>query len=85
MKQSRTMSLVEAVANVAVGYGIAVITQLLVFPLFGLSTTLAENLAMGAIFTVVSIARSYMLRRLFETKRQIRSQCIPHQQGNSCR
>lgn len=69
MKQSRTMSLVEAVANVAVGYGIAVITQLLVFPLFGLSTTLAENLAMGAIFTVVSIARSYCLRRLFEAVR----------------
>ncbi len=40
MKQSRTMSLVEAFANVAIGYGIAVISQILVFPLFGLSTTL---------------------------------------------
>ena len=69
MKQSRTMSLVESLTNVAVGYGIAVITQLLVFPLFGLSTTLAENLAMGAIFTVVSIARSFTLRRLFEMLR----------------
>lgn len=66
MKQSRIMSLVEAVANVAVGYGVAVVTQILVFPLFGLSTTLAENMAMGAIFTVVSIARSFGLRRLFE-------------------
>ena len=36
------------------------------FPLFGLRTTLAETLAMGAIFTVVSIARSYCLRRAFE-------------------
>ena len=35
----------------------------------GLSTTLAENMAMGAIFTVVSIARSYCLRRLFEAVR----------------
>mgnify|MGYP006912947164 CR=1 FL=1 len=69
MKQSRTMSLVESLTNVAVGYGIAVITQLVVFPLFGLSTTLAENLAMGAIFTVVSIARSFTLRRLFEAVR----------------
>ena len=64
MKQSRTMSLVESLTNVAIGYGIAVITQILVFPLFGLSTTLAENMAMGAIFTLVSIARSYCLRRL---------------------
>lgn len=67
MKQSRAMSLVESLANVFVGYGVAVLTQLLVFPLFGLRTTLAENLTIGAIFTVVSIARSYVLRRLFET------------------
>lgn len=66
MKQSRVMSLVEAIANVVVGYGVAVLTQLLVFPLFGLQTTLAENLVIGAIFTVVSIARSFALRRLFE-------------------
>lgn len=69
MKQSRAMSLVEAVANVAVGYGVAVGTQMLVFPFFGLHTTLAENLTIGAIFTVVSIARSFALRRLFETIR----------------
>lgn len=67
MKQSRFMSLVESLINVAVGYGIAVITQIVVFPLFGLTTTLSENMAMGAIFTVVSIARSYFVRRLFET------------------
>lgn len=69
MKQSRTMSLVESLTNVAVGYGIAVITQIVVFPLFGLTTTLTENMAMGAIFTVVSIARSFTLRRLFEAVR----------------
>lgn len=69
MKQSRVMSLVESLANVAVGYGLAVITQLLVFPLFGLHTTLAENMTIGAIFTVVSIARSFTLRRLFEALR----------------
>ncbi|KZE34983.1 hypothetical protein IMF23_07730 [Chelatococcus daeguensis] len=66
MKQSRAMSLVESLANVAVGYGVAVVTQILIFPIFGLHTTLAQNLMMGAIFTVVSIGRSYALRRLFE-------------------
>ncbi len=69
MKQSRLMSLAEAVANVLVGYGIAVVTQMLVFPLFGLHTSLADNLMMGATFTVMSIARSYTLRRLFEALR----------------
>ncbi len=72
MKQSRAISLVESLANVAVGYWLAVVTQLLVFPIFGLHTTLAENLTIGAIFTVVSIGRSYCLRRLFEGLRVYR-------------
>ncbi len=69
MKQSRLMSLVESVANVIVGYGVAVLTQILIFPIFGLHTTLAQNLKMGAIFTVMSIARSFALRRAFEAIR----------------
>ena len=69
MKQSRLMSLVESVANVNVGYGVAVMTQILIFPIFGLHTTLAQNLKMGAIFTIVSIARSFALRRVFEAIR----------------
>ena len=69
MKQSRLMSLVESVANVIVGYGVAVVTQILIFPVFGLQTTLGQNLAMGGVFTIVSLARSFMLRRLFEAIR----------------
>ena len=65
MTQTRTMSAVESVANVAIGYGVAVLTQLAVFPLFGLHASLTDNLAIGAVFTVVSLARSYLLRRLF--------------------
>jgi uncharacterized protein (DUF2062 family) len=64
------MSFIEAIANVAVGYGVAVATQIVVFPWFGLQTTMAENIAMGGIFTVVSILRSYSLRRLFERFRK---------------
>ena len=69
MTQSRTMSLVEAVTNVIVGYVLAVITQLLVFPLFGLEAALGEHLAIGAAFVMVSLARGYLLRRLFEAAR----------------
>ena len=65
------MSLVEAVANVVVGYGVAVVTQILIFPVFGLQTTLAQNLKMGLVFAVVSIGRSYALRRLFVRWRRI--------------
>ena len=69
MKQSRIMSLIEAIANVAVGYSVAVVTQILIFPAFGLHTTLAQNLTLGALFTSVSIVRSFALRRVFEAVR----------------
>lgn len=69
MKQSRLMSLIEAITNVIVGYGVAVVTQILIFPIFGLHTTLAQNLQMGLLFTGVSIIRSFLLRRFFEAIR----------------
>lgn len=78
------MSFVEAIANVVVGYGVAVVTQILIFPVFGLQTTLAENLKMGAVFTVVSIARSFALRRLFEAIR-VRSMKPLRTSGSSVR
>ncbi len=69
MKQSRAMSLVESIANVVVGYVVAVATQILIFPVFGLHMTLAQNLTVGAIFTIISIGRSFALRRVFEAIR----------------
>ena len=63
------MSLVEAVTNVAVGYAIAVLAQMLVFPLFGLTVVFVDHLLIGAAFTVISIARAFALRRLFEAVR----------------
>ena len=68
--QSRRMSAIEAIANVAVGYGVAVLAQLAIFPLFGIAVSLGDNLAIGAAFTVISLARSYAVRRLFNTIRE---------------
>jgi hypothetical protein len=60
------MSLLEAATNVVVGYGVAVGTQLVLFPLFGIDTRLPENLTISAVFTIVSLGRSYAIRRIFE-------------------
>ena len=60
------MSLAEAGANVGIGYAIAVATQVMVFPVFGIHITLADDLRIGLVFLVVSLIRSYMLRRVFE-------------------
>lgn len=69
MTQSRLMSLVEAITNVAVGYILAIVTQIVVFPWFGFEATLEEHLTIGLVFVAVSLARGYLLRRLFERLR----------------
>ncbi|MBA3323870.1 MAG: hypothetical protein H0T41_00840 [Rhodobacteraceae bacterium] len=69
MRQSRLMSGIEAVANVVVGYVVAVTTQLLVFPRFWLSASLTPTLAIGSIFTDVSLAHIEMPRRIFRAVR----------------
>lgn len=64
--QARRMSLIEAATNVAVGYILAVTTQIIVFPWFGLHPSIGENLALGGVFVGISLLRNYALRRLFE-------------------
>ena len=64
--QSRRQSLIEAITNVVVGYTLAVMTQIVVFPWFVLQVSLGDNLAIGALFVMISLLRSYALRRLFE-------------------
>ena len=63
------MSLVEAIANVVIGYCVAVASQILLFPTFGLQITLAQNLKIAGLFTIISICRSFALRRVFEAIR----------------
>lgn len=63
--QTKRQSLVEAGLNTFSGYVISVIVQLLVFPLFDIHLPLEQNLLLVAIFTAVSIVRSYAWRRLF--------------------
>ena len=66
MSQSRKVSLLEAATNVAVGYGLAIVTQMIVFPWFGIEAGLEDHLAIGLAFLIVSLVRSYVLRRLFD-------------------
>ena len=65
MSQSRAFSALEAAANVSIGWLVALVTQVLVFPVFGIQVMHWQNLALSAVFTAVSLLRSYALRRLF--------------------
>ncbi len=68
-KQSRAISLVEAATNVIAGLVLAMLAQILVFPLFGIALAMEANVAIASIFTALSVARSFLLRRLFEAIR----------------
>lgn len=63
--QTKRQSLTESLLNILIGYTVAILAQLLIFPLFGINPPLADNLLIGACFTVVSLVRSYVIRRIF--------------------
>lgn len=66
MKQSRGTSFLKSLISTAVGFAVAMVANALVLPLFGYTPTLAENVLLTCIYTVISIARGYALERLFE-------------------
>lgn len=64
--QTRTDSLMEALANIVVGFTINFIANIIFLPMvLGVPINLHELGLIGAIFTVISLVRSYALRRLF--------------------
>lgn len=66
--QARRHSFIESLSNIAIGYVVAVVSQVVIFPVFGIHVPISDNLTIGAWFTVVSVIRSYVIRRWF-TKR----------------
>lgn len=66
MKQSKLASWIESITSTAVGFGISLAAQWVFLPLLGVSITLSQNITFAVIMTVISIARGYVLRRVFE-------------------
>jgi hypothetical protein len=61
MTQSRRGSLIEAIINVLIGFGINFTANALLFPLFGWHISASQNLTLGLIYTGISILRSYAI------------------------
>jgi hypothetical protein len=70
--QARRHSLLESVTNTAVGYLVSLASQLVIFPLLGIHVPLRTNLLIGTWFTAISIARGYVLRRVFTRRTERR-------------
>lgn len=71
MIQSKRNSLIEAITNTAIGYGINLFAQMLIFPLFGIKASIGQNIGIGLAFTGISVARQYIIRRWFTKKTEV--------------
>lgn len=69
MSQTKLGSLIEASMSTASGFIVALVLWQLVGTFMGYKVTLHDNLIITSIFTVASIARSYVWRRLFNRRK----------------
>lgn len=68
MSQTKRQSLIESATNIAIGYTVALLSQLIVFPLVGVHVSFSTNLEIGLYFTLISLVRSYLVRRWFNRR-----------------
>lgn len=76
MNQSRLGSLIEACINVLIGFTINFFANILILPLIGFHITVGQNLFIGVLYTVISVARSYVIRRWFNARLHSAAQAI---------
>ena len=65
-------SLVESIIQVFTGWGVAIITQLIVYPIMGIDVSIMQNINLSLIFIVVGFVKQYYVRRLFEVAVKIK-------------
>jgi hypothetical protein len=70
VNQTRMGSLIEACINVLIGFWINFFANLVILPLVGFHITIAQNFYIGLLYTLVSVARSYVIRRWFNAMLQ---------------
>lgn len=63
--QSRLFSFIEAWAGTAIGFVVSLVLSYIVYPMFGHTFTFMENVWIVLIFTVASVIRGYVVRRVF--------------------
>jgi hypothetical protein len=74
--QSRRQSLIESAVNILAGIGISLLTQITIFPWFCIEIKFHDQLIISGIFTIVSLARSYLIRRYFNWKNHAKNKAI---------
>ena len=76
MNQTKLQSLIEAIFNTAIGFIIGILSQMIIFPLLGMTVSFQTNLWIGFWFTIISVIRTYVVRRWFNERLRKAAQAI---------
>lgn len=77
MRQSRLGSFIEAWVNVLIGFAINWSANMIVLPMyFDIHVSAAAAFNVGLVFTVISVTRSYVIRRAFEARLHAMSEAL---------
>lgn len=66
--QTKYQSFIESLTNILIGYLTALLSQLIIFDLFDIDVAFQDNLLIGLYFTIISLIRSYLVRRYFNKR-----------------
>ena len=66
--QTKKQSMIESLTSTTIGIIIGIVLNLTILPIFGYPVSLSDSLWISVIFTIVSIIRSYIIRRWFNSK-----------------
>lgn len=69
--QTKKQSMIESLTSTTIGIIIGIVLNLTILPIFGYPVSLSDSLWISVIFTVISIIRSYIIRRWFNSKEEI--------------
>lgn len=82
--QTSKGSLVETLVSTGSGFVLSVaVWELAVKPIWHIETSFVENLSITALFTVVSIARGYVVRRFFNHLHNKNNKKVAHDKTDS--
>jgi hypothetical protein len=76
MNQTRLGSFIEVLFNIAIGFAINWVANIYILPLYGFQITGSQAFSMGLIFTVISVVRSYIIRRWFNARLHAAAQVL---------
>ena len=69
--QRKKQSLIESLTSTMIGIIIGIVLNLTILPIFGYPVSVVDSLWISLIFTVISVVRSYAVRRIFNSKEKM--------------